>query len=670
MTKFLILTSLILLSVRFISQVNPHFENDFNRAEKIFSEVYHDEKNESTSLSKSGYALARTIFLDLSKQDPTNRNIQFKLGICYISSRLDRALAIPHLEMAIISVSDKYEGSSYKEKNAPILSYKILGDAYHLNYEFDKAIIAYDKFILLTSENNHTKNVLAETKRKIEMCKTAKILVADPVKLKIENLGSTVNSPYADYSPVLSADQGTLYFTSRRPETTGSQKDGDGNSMEDIFMSVKSKTGWSKASNVGTTINTEWHEASVGISPDGQTILIYKDDMGDGNIYSTSLDGDAWSKPVKLNDHINTKNWEPSAFISADGRTLYFTSDKPGGFGGRDLYTSTRQIDGDWEEAVNMGQNINTSYDEDSPFIHPNGVMLSFSSNGHNSMGGFDIFTSLQSESGTWSEPVNVGYPVNTTDDDIYYVVSPDSRKAYLSSYRKGGFGEKDNYMVTYLDRKETALTLVKGSVIDESGNPAKKVIITVTDNQTGQVAGVYHTNNKTGQFLFVLTPGKNYNITYQAADHLFYSENIEIPKQSNYYELNKTIAMKPIVVGSKITLNNIFFDFDKSTLRPLSDVELKNLVQLMKSNPNLKVEISGHTDSKGDDAYNQKLSEERAQAVVNRLISSGISADRMLAKGYGKTMPVSANKKANGKDNPQGRQENRRVELKITEIK
>ena len=671
MKKILTLISLSLLSISIKAQMNAHFENDFDRAEKIFSEVYKDVKNESTSLSKLGYTAARPIFLDLSKQDPTNMNIHYKLGVCYISSRLDRAQAIPHLEKAVTSTSDKCNESSYKEKNAPILSYKMLGDAYHLNYEFDKAIVAYNKFISLSNESKHSdKNIIAVTNRRIEMCNTAKILVATPVKLKIENLGSTVNSPYADYSPVLSADQGTIYFTSRRPETTGSQKDADGNFMEDIFMSVKSKAGWSKATNAGTAINSEWHDASVGISPDGQTILIYKDDMGDGNIYSTSLDGDVWSKPVKLNDNINTKNWEPSAFISADGKTLYFTSDKPGGFGGRDLYASQRQIDGDWEAAVNMGSNINTAYDEDSPFIHPNGTALSFSSNGHNSMGGFDIFTSLRSDEGIWSEPVNAGHPVNTTDDDIYYVVSPDNRKAYLSSYRVGGFGEKDNYMVTYLDRKETALTLMKGVVIDESGMPAKKVIITVTDNETGQIVGKYHTNNKTGQFLFILTPGKNYNITYQAADHLFYSENMEIPKQSSYFEVNKSINMKPIVVGSKITLNNIFFDFDKSTLRPLSNVEIKNLVQLMVSNPNLKVEISGHTDSKGDVAYNQKLSEERAQAVVDKLIASGISADRMTAKGYGKSMPVSANKKADGKDNPVGRQENRRVELKITEIK
>lgn len=672
MKQITLITFIYIINIfNICAQSNDNFENNFNQADKIFTDVYKDGKEESLSLSKSGYSNAIPVFVELALKQPDNMNIAFKLGVCYLSSRKERALAIPYFSKAVTNTSDKYNGSSFKEKSAPLIAFKFLGDAYHLNNEFDKAIDAYQKFIAAMKDNKENDKVmLDETNRRIEMCKTGKILIASPVKLKIQNLGNTVNSAYADYSPVISSDQSTLYFTSRRPETTGGQKDADGNNMEDIYMSSKTEKGWSKAANIGSKINTEWHEATVGASPDGQMILIYKDDMGDGNIYSTSLEGDTWSKPVKLNENINSKYWEPSAFISADGNTLYFTSDKPNGYGGRDLYTSKRNAEGDWDKSVNMGPNINTSFDEDSPFIHPNGVALSFSSSGHNTMGGFDIFTSLLSEEGIWSEPVNAGCPINTPDDDIFYVVSADGRKAYLSSYREGGFGEKDNYMVTFLDRKATPLTLIKGVVNDESGQPAKKAEIIVTDNTTGEIAGKFRTNSSTGQFLFILTPGKNYNITYQAKDHLFYSENIEIPKESNYYELSRSVKLNPITVGSKITLNNIFFDFDKATLRTLSNAEINNLMLLLKSNPNLKVEISGHTDSKGDNAYNQKLSEERAMAVVNRLTESGISADRMKAIGYGKTKPVSSNKKTNGKDNPEGRQLNRRVELMVTEIK
>jgi outer membrane protein OmpA-like peptidoglycan-associated protein len=324
----------------------------------------------------------------------------------------------------------------------------------------------------------------------------------------------------------------------------------------------------------------------------------------------------------------------------------------------------------EWDKAINLGPNINTPFDEDAPFIHADGITLSFSSNGHSTMGGFDIFTSLLAGEGNWSAPVNVGYPINTTDDDIFYMISPNGLTAYFSSFRASGLGEKDNYMAKFLDRKEIPLTLVQGVVNNESGSPAKNVVITVTDNETEEVVATHRTNAKTGEFLFILTPGKNYNITYQAENQLFFSENIEIPKKSSYYELKRAVKLDPIVVGSKITLNNIFFDFDKASLRPLSNVELKNLVMLMKSNPGMKVEISGYTDSKGEDAYNMKLSEERAQAVVARLLEKGISAERVKAKGYGETMPIAPNQNTEGADNEEGRQLNRRVELKITELK
>ena len=672
MKIYYLLAFICLTSIFNISAQNnkDDFEKKFKMTEEIFSKVYQDGKEESITYAKGGYSDAIPMLLSLYKEDPTNCNIAFKLGVCYRGSRRYKAQAIPYFSQAVAAVTDDYDGSFYKERKAPLVAYKYLGDAYHINYQFDKAIAAYQKYISIMVENkNMNEKLLTEINRDIEMCKTGQRLVANPINIKIQNMGTATNSTYADYSPVLSADQRTIFFTSRRTGSTGGLKDDEGNFMEDIYMSTKTANGWSQATNIGAPINTESNEASVGISPDGQTILIYKDDNGDGNIYSTTLNGDKWSTPVKLNDNINTKYWEPSAYISADGNTLYFVSNRPGGFGGRDLYISKKTPTGDWAKAKNMGSAINTPYDEDAPFIHADGITISFSSNGHSTMGGFDIFNSMLSNDSIWSEPMNVGYPINTTDDDAFYVISPDGQNAYFSSFREGGLGEKDNYMATFINKKETPLTLVRGTVVDETGKPAKNVIITITDNENEQVVGVYHANSKTGQFLFILTPGKNYNITYQADNHLFYSENMEIPKESKYFEINKQISLPPIVVGSKIVLNNIFFDFDKATLRPQSNVEIKNLLYIMMSNPNMKVEISGHTDSKGSDAYNQKLSEERAQVVVKSLTEKGVDANRMKAKGYGKTMPAAANKKANGSDDPEGRQLNRRVEFKITEI-
>jgi outer membrane protein OmpA-like peptidoglycan-associated protein len=670
MKAFTIITIICSLSIYNLSAQQESFEDEFNRAEKIFTQVYQHGKNEALTYSKEGYADARILFQDLYKRDSTNANVAFKLGVCFLSSRRYRPMAIPFFKKAAADVTNNYNESSPKERKAPLIAYKFLGDAYHLNYQFDNAIEAYQKFIaVMATHLNLDKTLLVEANRNIEMCTTGKMLVANPVKIKIQNLGATVNSTYADYSPVLSADQQTLFFTSRRPDTRGGLKDPDGNFMEDIYKSAKLNTGWSKAINIGSPVNTDQHEASVGISPDGQTILIYKDDKGDGNIYSTTLNGDVWSVPVKLNENINSKYWEPSAFISADGNTIYFTSNKPGGYGGRDLYKSNRSPDGDWGKSINLGSAINSPYDEDAPFIHPNGITLFFSSNAHSTMGGFDIFTSILSNDSVWAEPMNIGYPINTTDDDIFYVVSPNGLNAYFSSFRDGGFGEKDNYIATFLEKKEIPLILVKGVILDETNKPAQNAIITVTDNETERVIAVYHANPKTGEFLFILQPGKNYNITYKADKRLFYSENMEIPKETNYNEVNREIFLPPIIVGSKIVLNNIFFDFDKATLRPLSNVELKNLELILKGNPNMKAEISGHTDSKGSVAYNQKLSDQRAQAVVTSLIERGIDKKRMKAKGYGKSMPSVSNTKLDGSDDPDGRQLNRRVEFTITEI-
>ena len=272
------------------------FEKKFNIAEEKFSAVYQDGKSEAIAYAKGGYAEVIPALQILEKYELNNMNVAFKLGVCYRNSRMLRVQAIPYFEKASKSTSDNYKGSSYKEQHAPIITYQYLGDAYHLNYQFDKAIVAYEKYISLIS----TKSLITETNQKIEMCKTGQRLMAAPVNVKIQNLGATVNSPYADYAPVLSADQSSLYFTSRRPESTGGQKDDLGNYMEDIYTSNKTATGWSKAVGIGPPVNTEFNEATVGISPDGQTILIYKDDNGDGNIYSTTLMGDVWGTPVKL----------------------------------------------------------------------------------------------------------------------------------------------------------------------------------------------------------------------------------------------------------------------------------------------------------------------------------------------------------------------------------
>ena len=636
---------------------NDDFNQKFEKAKLVYKE--------------GNFYAALPLFIDIYKTDTSNANVCYLIGDCYLKARNLKAKSLPYLEKAILSASSKYDESSSKERNAPLLSFKLLGDAYHIHSKFDNAIANYERYKqeLLSHKQKDSEN-LKDANRKIDMCNTAKELVAVPVNVKIENMGKLLNSPYADYSPVLTADQNTMIFTTRRIGSTGGEITPDGKYFEDIYISNFNGSKWSQAESIGNPINTNGNEASVGVSPDGQEILIYKDDNGDGNIYSTTLNGDVWSTPIKLNANINSKHWEPSAFISADGFSIYFASDRPGGFGGRDLYISKKTEKGEWGKAQNMGALINTAFDEDAPFIHPDGITLFFSSNGHNTMGGFDVFYSTLNDNGTvWQTPVNVGYPINSPDDDIFYVVSPDKTKAYYSSFKEGGVGEKDNYKITFLDKKQAPLTLLKGLVKDANGGVPKDIEITVTDNETGKVLGTYKPNSKTGQYLFVLTPGKNYNISYEADNFLFYSENREIPKNTNYYEIYRAIQLPPITVGSKMVLNNIFFDFDKATLRKISNVELKNIIRFMNKYPKVSIEISGYTDSKGANDYNLKLSNERAAAVVNYLIVNGISKNRLVSKGYGESSPDATNQNADGSDNPDGRQLNRRVELKIIGI-
>ncbi len=653
MKRTFLLASVLLFAPSLFSQKADDFKKKFETAEKLFEE--------------GNYAEAQPLFVNLYLQKTDDALVCFKAGVCYLNSVKEKKYAIEFLEKALLNIAKDSKETSWKEQRAPVIAYKYLADAYHLFYKFDNAIINYQKFEEFVADNDTRMH--EEIKRKVENCRNGKALAGNPVDAVITDLGPSVNSPDADFSPVISADEKVLIFTSRRDGSTGNKKDEDGKNFEDIYICTKKDSGWSEAKNIGAPINTEGHEATVGISVDGQQIIIYKDDKtGHGDLYLTSLKGDAWSEPVKLPDPINTQYWEPHATFSADGNTIYFSSDRPGGFGGRDIYRVTKLPNGQWSKAMNLGPDINTTYDEDAPVLHPDGKRLYFSSTGFRSMGGFDIFMSTMTDSNKWSPPQNIGYPINTTDDDIFFVPTPDGKHAYFSSYREDGLGEKDIYRITFPEAKEALLALVSGTVLDPYGKVPDGVKITVTDNATGEVVGTYTPNSKSGRYVFILPPGKNYNIAYEAEDYLFKSDNVDISDNCCYARIERAVVLDPIVVGSKTVLNNIFFDFDKATLKTESNVELEKLSKLLSTHPGLKVEISGHTDSKGDDEYNMRLSQKRAEAIVTWLNDKGIEKTRMSAKGYGETVPVEPNTLPNGKDNPQGRAKNRRVELKILE--
>lgn len=607
-----------------------------------------------------------------------NALLNYKIGVCFIFSNF-KSNATHFLEKAF----------ALNPAIDPMIHY-YLGRTYHLGMQWEKAIEEYKTYMqgLNVKEN---KEQIADVNRKINECINGEEYVKHPARVFIDNVGAAINSKYPDYAPVISADESVMIFTSRRDNTTGGGMDEDINQyFEDIYISTKKDKNWGPALNIGKPINTPGHDATMALSADGQKLFVYIDDNNNGDIYECNLKGDIWSKPEHLNDNINTKYHESSASLSSDGKTLYFVSDKSGGVGYRDIYYSTLSEKGKWQQAQNIGPVINTQYGEEGVFIHPDGKTMYFSSQGHKSMGGYDIFKSVF-ENGKWSEPENLGYPINTPDDDVFFVISASGKHGYYASFKNDGLGEKDIYMVTFLGPEKPMVLNNEDNLIASQTEPVKETVIAKAVEVTKQKVSIFKglvrdaktqkpveadidlvnltdnkevasfkSNSKTGRFLLSLPAGKNYGIAVKADGYLFHSENFNFPDTADYMEVNKIIDLQSIEVGQVIVLRNIFFDFDKATLRPESINELERLTKLLQDNPSIVIEISGHTDNKGSAEYNQKLSEARSKSVVDYLISKGINKGRLQYKGYGLAKPMATN------DTEEGRQLNRRTEFKI----
>jgi len=603
------------------------------------------------------YRLALPLLLKVDSIKPNQKEILYKIGVSYFK------------------IGYKKESESFL-KRANALGYKdkyldyYLGRVYHVNHEFDSAIFYLNKYKHHIRNHKKLDYSIEAVDRYIEMCEYGKKLVLKPVDVKIENLGPNINSKYPDYAPVISADETVLIFTSRRDDSENRLVDPrDDLYFEDLYISIREHpdSAWPKARNMGKIINTDSHDASIGLSPDGQELFLYRSSsekrkLVSGDIWVSDLKGEEWTKPYKMHKNINSPYWEPSCSVTPDEKTLFFSSDRPGGYGGRDIYVSRKIAGNEWTEPENLGPEINTPYDEDAPFIHPDGKTLFFSSRGHQSMGGFDLFKSVYDpKTKKWSIPENLGYPINTAEDDVFYVWSPDGRKAYFSSIREGGYGDKDLYVLTRPEI-QNYLIVIRGKILNKENNKPVAATITFTDLLNGEITGVYTSNFANGKFIAIANPGKNYAVSVEASGFLFHSENINVPDTNAYIEIVKEIYLEPINEGSKITLNNVFFDYNKSTLKDESYIELDKLVKILTINPNLYVEISGHTDSIGSDSYNKKLSDDRAEAVLQYLKRKGIDEKRMLAVGYGEEFPVAPN------STEEGRKRNRRTEMIIVE--
>ncbi len=529
---------------------------------------------------ENNFQKARENFKKAYELDSSNANIQYILGFCYLQTDLHKAMAERYLAKSISDVTKNYKIDDYKEKHAAPIAYYYYGQALAINYKFDQAIENFNLFRTYVSAKD--KDYLAMVDKEIATAELAKYMVAHPINVQLTNLGDSINTEYPEYSPVLSADERQLIYTTRRPNSTGEMRDEDGRFFEDIVISYKNDKGkWSKPVSISPNVNSYGHEASINLTPDGQTLIVYKNDPnsknpeGDGNIYYTSFDGKEWSTLKEFGSNVNTPYWESHACLSADESVLFFASDRPGGLGGKDIYRVVKLPNGKWSKALNMGPTINTSEDEDGAFIHPDGKTFFFSSKGHKTMGGYDIMSATLNEDNRFENVQNMGYPINTPDDDVFFVVSPDGKRGYFSSAHEGGKGDEDIYKISIGDAKESFLALFKGQIVAAEGETLPENInIIVTDKYTNEIVGTYRPRLVNGTFSAILPPGREYNFSYQNdAGEEFYNEDVYVTNEQAYQEIKREISLEPVkVTGGKlkvkqktIVLNAIVLNTNRS---------------------------------------------------------------------------------------------------------
>jgi outer membrane protein OmpA-like peptidoglycan-associated protein/Tol biopolymer transport system component len=512
----------------------------------------------------------------------------------------------------------------------------------------------------------------------IENCEFAIEAIKNPVDFNPINLGSSINSELPEYFPSITADDSTFLFTRRVNDLSA-----PGGRQEEIFVSKKTLNNhWSNSSLVSNAINSKYNEGAPTFSPDGQYIIFvgcetgakgdyeYGDDRkgyGSCDLFYSQNNGTNWSKPVNLGSKINSKHWETQPSFSSDGKTLYFirgmTYDRQRrNPDNQDIYVTTITEDGQWSKPEKLPPNINSPHREESVQIHPDGKTLYFSSNGHPGMGGMDLYMSRKLDDNTWSDPINLGYPLNTYKNDISILISPKGDKGYFSSDREGGYGDLDLYSFN-VDKKFKPLpiTFIKGKIIDAESKLPLFAFFQLTDLKKGNIISQMQSKLENGEFLITVPKNIDFALHAEKEGYMFYSRNIYRDNLSLSKDGFLIIELEKVKPGTFI-LENIFFEKSKSSLKKSSLVELNKVLKLMQINPDLKIQISGHTDSDGDDDFNLELSINRAKSVVNWLIENNIDQNRLSFKGYGETRPIEENNSIANKA------KNRRTELTIIE--
>lgn len=546
-------------------------------------------------------------------------------------------------------------------------SYLNIADFYALMEKYGDAAMSLNQMLQLQDVPD-VRRQFAE-KRMIEL-KELQRMVDNPVPFHPENVGSGINSNRDEYLPAMTVDNENMFFTRRKVLDSFTHFRDDAyyyRYNEDLMLSKWDGNKWTEAIDIPGQVNTKDNEGGMAVAPDGSFLIFTgcerPDGLGSCDLFISFFMEGKWTKPVNMGAPINTRFKETQPSISFDGRSVYFSSNRKGSLGGLDIWVSTRDDNWNFSEPVNLGSSINTTEDDQTPFIHPDNQTLYFCSRGHINFGQNDIFFSRRISDTTWGNATNIGYPINTPQDEPGLIVDRKGTYAYYTSSRKGGYGGLDIYRFELpVAAKPKFITYLKGTVADAYTKAPLKAYFELTDLETGKTLNAANTG-KDGEFLIALPGGKDYMLNVSSKGYLFYSENIPLKDYKVSEPYRQQVALYPIKAGEKISLRNIFFDSDSYKLEDKSRSELSKLVDFMKQNPNLKIEISGHTDNSGTPAHNKSLSENRAKAVYDYLIKAGIPAARLSFKGYGETQPLAPN------TTEEGKALNRRTEVKITSL-
>jgi len=538
-----------------------------------------------------------------------------------------------------------------------------LAEAEMKSGDYANALIHYKVYLAQTGMS--AKNTLVAAKS-LKDCEFAVKAVKNPIPFNPVNVGSGINTKEDEYWPSISADGSKLVFT--RQDNPGDNPSHSVFLQEDFYISIYSDSLWNKSFNAGPPLNTVQNEGAQSLSSDGNYMYFTSCDrrggMGSCDIYFSSNNEGKWTEPANLRSPVNTPGWESQPSISADGRTLFFASSRQGGIGGKDLWFSRLNDKNIWTNPVNLGEGINTAGDEMSPFIHFDGRTLYFASDGRPGMGGFDVYLTRMKDDSTWTEPQNLGYPLNTFSDEMGLVIESNGKKAYFSSTRNKSQGKDIFSFNLYESARPNPVSYLKGKVYDKETGKLLKAEYELINLSTNQKI-IKNSTDVMGSFLVCLPSGYNYGINIIKRGYLFYSENFMFEGEHTVAApFIKKIVLSPLKAGEKMQLANVFYEVDSWQLKKESLSELDNLVNLISENKNIVIEIGGFTDSTGTDEYNLTLSEKRALSVVNYLISKGIPSASLKHKGYGNSMPLGDNVTS------EGRKLNRRTEARILEVK